>query len=389
MGRSIPAISSDGHGPRSRSLSSRSNRVKNTHELRVYNTMRIIDLLRSREILSKAEISKSLDLSFATVSTLCNELVAQGIFESAKKSAQSGGRPSELFSLNAIARASFCIDFTYKTEARLLLLDLYNHPVAEKVIPYSEDSTTAELVSCCVQGFHELRAQTQLPQARFLGATVVIPGLYDEKTGGVVNSTLSVLDNFNLASVMSQMIALPVQIENDANLAALAVSLQSDSQQYDNVLFIYVGEGLGLGILSHSGVIFRGSRGFAGEIAHIPLGDPAYACYCGNHGCIEGTLSNSGIQREILAQSNASESIGGLLGKLVSILVNMMDPQAVFIGGDHEEFLARALPYVQQEATRRMLLQRYRDVPIVLSRDVHKLFYQGASELLVRQWLLR
>lgn len=351
--------------------------------------MRIIDLLRSREILSKAEISKSLDLSFATVSTLCNELVAQGVFESAKKSARSGGRPSELFSLNAIARASFCIDFTYKTEVRLLLLDLYNHPVAEKVIPYSENSTTAELVSCCVQGFHELRAQAELPQARFLGATVVIPGLYDEKTGGVVNSTLSVLDNFNLASVMSQMIALPVQIENDANLAALAVSLQSDSQRYDHVLFIYVGEGLGLGILSHSGVIFRGARGFAGEIAHIPLGDPAYACYCGNHGCIEGTLCNSGIERELLAQRNPAQSIGELLGKLISILVNMMDPQAVFIGGDHEEFLACALPYAQQEAMRRMLLQRYRDVPIVLSHDVHKLFYQGASELWVRQWLLR
>jgi hypothetical protein len=67
----------------------------------------------------------------------------------------------------------------------------------------------------------------------------------------------------------------------------------------------------------------------------------------------------------------------------------MLDPQAVFIGGDHEEFLARALPYAQREAAHRMLLQRYRDVPIALSRDVHKLFYQGASELLVRQWLLR
>lgn len=389
MGRQIIAISSDSHKATSRFSSSRINRVKNTHELRVYNTMRIIDLLRSREILSKAEISRALDLSFATVSNLCNELVEAKIVLPAKKSAPSGGRPSELFCLNVTARASFCIDFTYKTEARLLLLDLHNNPIVEQFVPYSVDCTISELVTACVRGFHELLAQADLRQAQFLGATVVIPGLYDEETGGVVNSTLPVLDNFSLASVMSKMIGLPVQLENDANLAALAVSMQGESRRYDNVLFIYIGEGLGLGILSHSGVILRGARGFAGEIAHIPLGNPAYECYCGNHGCIEGTLSNSGIARELLAQDLPAQYMGELLGKLVSILVNMLDPQAVFIGGDQEEFLARALPYAQQEAARRTLLQRYRDVSIVLSRDVHQLFYQGASELLIRQWLLK
>jgi len=351
--------------------------------------MRIIDLLRSREMLSKAEISKALDLSFATVSNLCNELMEEGIFKSAQRSAQSGGRPSELLSLNVTARTSFCIDFTYKTEVRLLLIDLHNNPIAEKFVSYSSDSSTPELVSYCVQGFHELLTEAGLNQEQFLGATVVIPGLYDEETGGVVNSTLPILDNYNLALVMSKMLELPVQMENDANLAALAVSMQGESQRYDNALFIYIGEGLGLGILSHSGVIFRGARGFAGEIAHIPLGHSNFACYCGNAGCIEGILSNSGIEHELLAQGNPAEFVGKLLGKLTSILVNMMDPQAVFIGGDKEEFLSQALPYAQQEAAQRILLQRYRDVPIILSLDVHNLFYQGASELLIRQWLLK
>ncbi len=389
MSRHTIASSTEGHVASSRFSSSSINIVKNTRELRVYNKMRIIDLLRSRATLAKAEISKALDLSFATVSNLCNELMEEGIFKSAQRSAQSGGRPSELLSLNVTARTSFCIDFTYKTEVRLLLIDLHNNPIVEKFVAYPSDSSTPELVSYCVQGFHELLAQTALSQAQFLGATMVIPGLYDEETGGVVNSTLPLLDNYNLASMMSKMIELPVQMENDANLAALAVSMQGESQRYDNVLFIYVGEGLGLGILSHSGAIFRGARGFAGEIAHIPLGHPDFACYCGNAGCIEGILSNSGIERELRRQQQPAEFVGKLLGKLISILVNLMDPQAVFIGGDQEEFLRQALPYAQQEAGQRILLQRYRDVPIVLSPDVHNLFYQGASELLIRQWLLK
>jgi len=351
--------------------------------------MRIIDLLRARAMLSKAEISKALDLSFATVSTLCNELMEEKIFKSAQKSAQSGGRPSELLALNVTARTSFCIDFTYKTEVRLLLIDLHNNPIAEKFVAYSSDSHTPELVAYCVQGFRQLLTQTGLSRDQLLGAAVVIPGLYDAETGGVVNSTLPVLDNYNLASMLSKMIELPVHMENDANLAALAVSMQGESQRYDNALFIYIGEGLGLGILSDSGVIFRGARGFAGEIAHMPLGHPNFACYCGNSGCIEGILSNSGIERERLAQRNPAEFVGKLLGKLTSILVNLIDPQAVFIGGDQEEFLRQALPYAQQEAAQWILLQRYRDVPIILSLDVHNLFYQGASELLVRQWLLK
>lgn len=369
--------------------SSSRREVKNTKELRTFNKMRIIDHLRSREIISKAEIAKDLNLSFATVSNLCNELLEENIFASVQRSAHSGGRPSELLALQVKARIGFCIDFTYKGVVRLLLIDLHNLPVAEKHISYQENDGIQELVSICVSGFHEMMEESGVVREQLLGATVVIPGLYDNQTGGVVNSTLAVLDNYNLSTVLSQMIELPVYIENDANLAALAVSMQGESQQYDNVLFIYIGEGLGLGILSHAGSIFHGVRGFAGEIAHMPLGQPEYECYCGNTGCVEGILSNSGLERELAKQSDPAAFVGARLGTVISILVNMMDPQAVFVGGDKEEFLHQALPYAKQEAAKRVLLQRYRDIPITLSSGVHNLFYQGASELLIRKWLMK
>lgn len=363
--------------------------VKNTTELRMFNKMRIIDLLRSHDILSKADIAKALNLSFATVSNLCNELMEEKIFTSGQRSVQSGGRPSELLALQVNARISFCIDLTYKSEVRLLLIDLHNKPVAEKRMPYHENSSIHELLSACVNVFHDLLLESEVSHEQLLGATVVIPGLYDNQTGGVVNSTLAVLDNLNLASVLSERIDLPVYIENDANLAALAVSMQGESQKYDNVLFIYIGEGLGLGILTHTGSIFNGVRGFAGEIAHLPLGHSDYECYCSNVGCIEGVLSNSGIERELLNQTDPVAFIGKSLGKVISILANLMDPQAVFVGGDKEDFLSQALPYAQKEAANRILLQKYRDIPIMLSSGVHNLFYQGASELLIRKWLLK
>ncbi|MFD2612310.1 ROK family protein [Paenibacillus gansuensis] len=365
------------------------NQVKNTKDLRSYNKKRIIDLLRNRELLSKADIAKSLDVSFATASNLCNELLEERIFLTVKKSSITGGRPSELICLNPASRVSVCMDFTYLNVVRVLLVDLHNRPMGEISVPLRNDRSLQETLELCMEGYRGLLADAQLEHEQILGMTVVIPGLYDTQTGGVLNSTLSLLDHHNLESVLRQYIDTTIFIENDANLAALAVSMQGEAQQEANVIFIYIGEGLGMGLLTSEGSVFRGARGFAGEIAHMPLGDMEYECYCGNHGCLEGVLSNSGIECQLQGQENAAMEAGNKLGILLSILINMTDPEAVFIGGDHEGFIQDMLPYAQREAGRRILLQRYRDIPIRITLNVHDLFYQGASELLIRHWLMK
>jgi predicted NBD/HSP70 family sugar kinase len=370
-------------------MSPNPNQVKNTKELRLYNKKSIIDLLRSRDLITKTEIAKSLNLSFATTSNLCNELIEEQIFLLARRSTTSGGRPSELLTLNETARISFCIDFTYKTSVRLLFVDLRNKPLVQKTFPLAGNAAISELAQQCADGLRELLEEAQLQPECILGASVIIPGLQDLRTGSVLNSTLPVLDHYNLKEFLSQTLDLPVCIENDANLAALATSWRAGSQRQENILFIYIGEGLGLGILSATGSIYRGERGYAGEIAHIPLGDSRYACYCGNTGCIEGVLSNSGIERLRSEHAEPAAYAGELLGKLISILINLMDPQAVYIGGDEESLLKEMLPYVQTEASRRLLMQKYRDVPLLVCPDVHDLFSQGASELLIREWLMK
>jgi predicted NBD/HSP70 family sugar kinase/DNA-binding XRE family transcriptional regulator len=363
------------------------NQVKNTKDLRMFNKRSIVELLRSREGATKSEMAKSLGLSFATASNLCNELVEEQIFVPALSSAVSGGRPSEVLTLNAQAKLSLCIDFTYKSVVKLQLLDLKHTQVAEASVPLGEAPSIQQAAAQCAAAYNQLLADVRLPHERVLGAAVILPGLVDLRTGSVLNSTLPVLNHTQLEAVLSEALQLPIIIENDANLAAVAVAGDGSGAAQEHVLFLYIGEGLGLGIASSSSAIYRGYRGFAGEIAHIPIGTPEYACYCGHHGCIEGVLSTEGLDELQKSNPHPAAFAGFHLGKLISILANLLDPQLIYVGGDREALLQDMLPYAQQEAGRRTLLQPFRDIPIRACTDVHSLFNRGASELLIRRWM--
>lgn len=368
---------------------SANNQVKNTRELRSFNRKQIISLMRTGEPMAKSDIAKVIDLSFATTSSVCNELIEEGIFMQAKKSSPSGGRPSELLALHPLAKISFCIDFTYKSEVRMSLGDLQNKLLAELKLPISTNDTLEKIMEACFESYHRILRSASISEHQVLGISVIVPGLLDQQKGRVMNSTLQMLNNIHLETLIRSAMkntSLPIYIENDANLAALAITSQGGFRKYDQALLIYIGEGLGLGMI-RDGSIFRGVRGFAGEIAHMPLCDPDLLCYCGHQGCVETILSNSGIQRELNRSSDAIVNLGTLLGKLVSVLGNLLDPEIIFIGGDQEEVFMNMLPHIGQEANKRIILEGATNIQIQFAPNIHDLFFEGASELLIQKWL--
>jgi predicted NBD/HSP70 family sugar kinase len=368
---------------------SANRQVKNTRELRSFNRNQIVSLMRTGAPMAKSDIARKIDLSFATTSSICNELLVEGTVTQAKKSSPSGGRPSEQVELNPLARISFCIDFTYKTEVRLSLGDLQNKLIAELKLTLTPDDSIERILEACFDNYHQLLRNASLSEHQVIGVCVIVPGLLDQHRGRVMNSTLDMLNDSHLDTLLRmamQNTSLPIYIENDANLAALAITTQGGRRKYDQALLVYVGEGLGLGI--QDGEIFSGVHGYAGEIAHMPLGNPDLPCYCGNYGCVENMLSNSGIRREWNTSSQAALTLGTLLGKVVSVLGNLFDPEIIFIGGDEEEALSNMLPYARLEAAKRILLKDSRNIQIQFAPNIHNLFFEGASELIIQKWLM-
>jgi predicted NBD/HSP70 family sugar kinase len=364
-------------------------RMRTTRDLREFNEKNVLRILRSEGVMTKSQIARALDISFSTVSQICDKLEEEGLVRRTTGVLSSGGRPPASFSLNPYSRISLCIDLTGSSSVNVALVGLDGSIILRKMLPFLPGEGVQEILLDVLRLYPVLLQEVSISTDQVLGVGVAIPGIYDLHRKCVVNSTLPFLEGSPLKDIVAQMFDLPVLVENESNLAALASSMDGGRQKYQELLFLYMGIGLGLGIV-HNGSIFRGARGFAGEIAHIPLGDPDYVCYCGNRACIEGLLSGIGGSRilESMREDYGRKKIGQAAGILVATLVNLFDPEIVFIGADWNFPLPDVLPHMRQEIKQRVILQQARNVRInVLSGDVHELFIRGASEIVIQHWL--
>jgi hypothetical protein len=103
---------------------------------------------------------------------------------------------------------------------------------------------------------------------------------------------------------------------------------------------------------------------------------------------VENLLSNSGILRELGRSPDATAELGIVLGKVISILANLLVPEVIFVGGDLEEALLSMLSNARQELGKRLLLKDSRNIQIQFAPNIHHLFFEGASELIIQTWLM-
>ena len=129
-------------------------------------------------------------------------------------------------------------------------------------------------------------------------------------------------------------------------------------------VFLHVGEGIGLAA-GDNGVFYRGSRGFSGEIGHIPYGSGAgNICRCGKTDCLECSLSLPALRQ------NGKEALERPLEFLCVTAVNLFDPECLAVGGEAvEEMLSGAKEYWERKisssswlnAPQRMLFYKMSD----------------------------
>lgn len=397
--------------------------VRTTRELRCYNKKRIIQFLRKNDGMTKTSIASVLQLSFATVSTICNELIQEGIVEEGGPGESSGGRAPATILLRPESKCILCLDFTMQEQLKLGIVNLTGKPICKAGIPIESDLDLNLLVLKASELVTKLMATHDFNARDALGLGVVVPGIYDMRSDSIMNCTNATIEGVRLKDSLLKHFSVPIWIENDANLAALASlqhakKLQSDNgrnRQARSVVFIYIGYGLGLGIVI-DGEIIRGSSGFAGEIAHLPIGDPNANCKCGNHGCLEASLSIDGIladyhkrlsnygkpaisgnshpldaffrdaERGTMAASETVEHIGRLTGILASGLANILDPDTVYIGGEIDPILLKMMPYVREEAFSRLVVPSMRHVTVEPALGIEDLLFAGCGEAIFQQW---
>ena len=139
----------------------------------------------------------------------------------------------------------------------------------------------------------------QHPDMEFSGVGVGAPGFVNRQTGIVEEAVNIGWKNYDLRDRIKKISRLPVVIENDANLAALAETWNHRSEHSDNVIFITLGTGVGGGIIVN-GDIMHGANHTAAEIGHVLVDVNGYSCNCGRTGCLETIASATGMVRQAM-----------------------------------------------------------------------------------------
>jgi glucokinase len=176
----------------------------------------------------------------------------------------------------------------------------------------STGQTEDELVELLVREVSE--ARDARPDAKAVG--LGIPATIDHDTGVAVSAVNLPLADLPIRDLVSERVGLPVFVDNDANVAALAEFLFGAAQGKPNTVMLTVGTGIGGGLIL-GGEVYRGATGAGAELGHMVIQADGPPCQgnCPNHGCVESLASGTALGREGLAaaESSPDSALGQLL----------------------------------------------------------------------------
>jgi predicted NBD/HSP70 family sugar kinase/biotin operon repressor len=305
---------------------------------------------------SRAEIARRTGLSRTTVSSIVAELQRSGLVTEPQPEnghVTSGGRPPTVIALDAGAGVAAGIDFG-KRHLAVAVSDLGHTVLSEKWRDMDEDYTAQDGIARALDLFESTLAESGASHAEVIGVGIGLPGPLHVPTGTVGSATiLPGWAGVRVVEEIERRLSLPVYVENDANLGALAEGMWGSGRTCTTFVYLKVATGVGAGLITHSGLV-HGAGGTAGEIGHVTVDDDGDICRCGNRGCLETLASAPAVARmlepglgttlapdEIVerarqgdpACSRALADAGRHLGAAAATLCNLFNPERIAVGG--------------------------------------------------------
>jgi N-acetylglucosamine repressor len=337
--------------------------VARADTIRYINRQIVLNYVREKEPISRAEISHETALQRSTVSLIVDELLTQGlIYEIEGES--TGGRPPSLLRLRAAGCMAIGIDVG-TAETTLAVADLVGRVVEKECFDTAPDvSVTYRKILSYVQRFVRT-----YPNIEGIGASV--PGLVHPETGAALFIPHFKWRNWSIASDLQNATGIPVTVDNDANAAALAELWLGRPEIRDvrDFILVLVEEGLGTGII-FDGQVYQGVAGAAGEFGHMTIGKGApVVCAAGSDECWEAFASERAalaryrertgprgpeltflqlIDKAFARDEHARAALietAHYLGLGISNLTKGLSPEAVILAGD----IARAWSLIADE----------------------------------------
>ena len=328
-----------------------------TESVRRQNTARILRSLRQAGPAPRAELAKRTGMAKATVGAIVGDLQAcDAVVEDESRpdgASRSAGRPGRPISLQEGSFVGLGLELNVDYVAAVVL-DLSGRILLSETrpVPAAVDYAGHPVFELA----REVGAAFPEERHRLLGATVAVPALVAEDNRTLAWAPNLGIEGTGLARDMEAALAerCLVQIDNDANCAALAEAHHGAATDVEHALYLTGTVGIGAGIINE-GRLVRGAAGFAGEVGHLPIGDPHARCGCGRLGCWEASiglhamLSEAGMPEMETPLSSAEnvvaraahdpdvadslERLGRRVGMGLAMLAQVLDPAVIVLGG--------------------------------------------------------
>ena len=335
--------------------------VARADTIRYINRQIVLNFIREREPISRAEISHETALQRSTVSLIVDELKTRGLIYEVEGESR-GGRPPTLLRLRPAGYSAIGVDVG-TAQTTVAVADLVGRVVDKEIFETDRDVTvTFNRVVATIQRFVNAHGNIE-------GIGVSVPGVVRPDTGTALFIPHFKWRNWPLQSDLHEITGLPVTVDNDANAAALAELWLGRPEIRDvrEFILVLVEEGLGTGII-FDGQIYHGMVGGAGEFGHMTMGKGApVACAAGSTECWEAFASERAtlvrykqaagnveitfrqlIDKAFARDAKARDALietAQYLGLGISTLTKGLSPEAVIVAGD----IARAWPLISDE----------------------------------------
>ena len=330
-----------------------------TEHVRRQNTGLVLRSLRAEGPASRTELARRTGLAKATVGTIVAELedggaVTEDTFAASESTPAGRGRPGRPVALTGDTIIGLGLEVNVDYVAAVAI-DLSGRVAMVETRPVGtagQPPSARELVELATQ----VRSDLVAGGRTVVSATVAVPGLVAHDNRTVSWAPNLGWDGRALAAELEEAFGgdCPTTVDNDANCAALAEASHGVATDVDDSLYLTGTIGIGAGII-RDGTLLRGGSGFAGEVGHMPIGDPTAVCGCGRLGCWEASVglramlhavgmdeSPTPLQTATAVAERAAtddrvrtalEVLGHDLGRGLTTLAAVLDPSVVVLGG--------------------------------------------------------
>jgi predicted NBD/HSP70 family sugar kinase len=329
----------------------------------------VFDRIRAAGLIPRVQLAKELGVSPASVTTLTSELIDNGLIEevAAQRDSDSGrGRPAVALGVRADAHRVAGLKISDR-DMSAVIVDFAGNLIADYHVARPPTAfSLPEILDATESLLDEVCTKAGVARHELSGAGIALPGYVDSAGGTVLWSSVLRDRDAPLAVAASVRLGLPVHIDNDANLCALAELWFGAGRSRSDFAVVTIEHGVGMGlVINHR--LYRGAQGLGMELGHTKVQLDGALCRCGQRGCLEAYVADYALAREattalgwtykggqsmiVLLESlydhakagnQSARSIFNRAGRYLALglanVVNLFDPAFIILSGERMRF---------------------------------------------------